>query len=160
MTTQTLRCKPLNRCTVADIIPMDGRLREDAIDYLAGNGYDVSFCGPKSCGLDHLLRLCAEVDSSGGGYGDLAGILTIQSGGFAGHFATPATIERLKAEVVASLERAQLRVRSGDLRALSPRDEQQVADELRRNPHRHHEILDSYAARLTGSLGPHPVLAA
>jgi hypothetical protein len=43
--TLTLTCKPLNECTADDLTPIDERLRADAIDYLAGNGRDVSFAG-------------------------------------------------------------------------------------------------------------------
>ena len=95
MTTQTLCCKPLTDCTADDITPIDETLRADAIDYLAGHDRDMRFTGSYS--TEHLLRLCAEVDDSVGCGPSEDGIITICEGGFAGHFAPPATIERMRA---------------------------------------------------------------
>jgi hypothetical protein len=107
MTTETLRCKPLSQCTADDITPMDARLRADCIDYLASNGRSTWNTGAYS--LEHLLRLCADVDDSVGvGPGD-DGIITICEGGFAGHFAAPSTIARMRADEQAAIAHREAR---------------------------------------------------
>jgi hypothetical protein len=96
-------CKPLLECTADDITPMDEQLRADCVDYLAGHGRSTRFTGPDCCPLPHLLRIVANVDDSAGCGPTEDGIITICEGGFAGHFAPPAAIARMRAEEQAAV---------------------------------------------------------